>query len=395
MEICLTSPASGVAPTLLAGRFDPMRGACALLVGPAETQSKLTRKSVAFPVFRALGKNSSLVGSYTNSTNEYRSYIPTWFAAYETKDLVVFNGKVMSHGTLAGLFEYAAPVERVTFVAEPGDVDRTRQALTVAGYDPTPLDWDALLARLPVLSSGAPDAKPPYDMSHLPVCDFLLFRNRARLLNTPERFAAIDHDYRTAYQAALTVKSDLYAVIDAMADLCRDATTTAQMLVVLRGTQQALLTRGWHLAARADKTLGTLSAIKPPAPTDAAWAALHGYTVTRRPATAALYLVDVPATPSQRSPWRTSSTGSRPKPSTDGPSRTRRKSSCAPTTYGASTKAHDPASRTWLTTVPPASSKTSPKPGGTPASPWTVVTCAATPPTPPGHSPGSASTFGA
>jgi hypothetical protein len=294
MEICLTTPASGVAPALLAGRFDPMKGACALFVGPAETQTKLTRKSVAFPVFRSLGKNSSLVGSYTNSTNEYRSFIATWFAAYETKDLVVFNGKVMSHGTLAGLFEYAAPVERVTFVAEPGDLHATQHALRSAGHEAILTDWADLLDRLPVAQSPAPETEPTYNLTHLPVCDFLLFRNRARALNTAERFEAIDADYRRAYSIALTVEPDMYTVIDAMADQCREATSTAQMMVTLRGTQQALLTRGWHLAAHADKTLGTLSSIKPPAPTDADWRALHGYTVTRRPATAALYLLDVP-----------------------------------------------------------------------------------------------------
>lgn len=294
MEIFLTAPPSGVAPALLAGRFNPMSGTCAVVVGPSETQKKLTRKSVAFPVFRALGKNSSLVGSYTNSTNEYRSYIATWFAAYPVNELVVFNGKVMSHGTLAGLFEYAAPVARITFVAEPGQLDATRSTLWAAGYTAQPLDWDELLTRIPALPPAPPSAPPAYEMSHLPVCDFLLFRNRSRTLNTPERFTAIDYDYQRAYTSAQVVEPDLDAVINAMSDLSRDATSTAQMLVTLRGTQQALLSRGWLLTAHADRTLGTLSAIKPPNPTDDDWRALHGYTTTRRPATAALYLLDVP-----------------------------------------------------------------------------------------------------
>ncbi len=294
MKIFLTAPPSGGAPALLGGRFDPMAGTCAVVVGPSETQKKLTRKSVAFPVFRALGKNSSLVGSYTNSTNEYRSYIATWFAAYPVNELVVFNGKVMSHGTLAGFFEYAATVPHVTFVAEPGQLEATRSTLWAAGYTAEPLDWDELLTRIPALPPTPPPAPPVYEMHHLPVCDFLLFRNRARTLNTPERFTGIDHDYQRAYTTALGVEPDLDAVIDAMSDLCRDAATTAQMLVILRGTQQALLARGWFLGAHADRTLGTLSSIKPPNPTDADWQALHGYTTTRRPATAALYLLDVP-----------------------------------------------------------------------------------------------------
>ncbi|MDN4161130.1 hypothetical protein [Nocardioides abyssi] len=301
MRVLITQSPSGNAPALLRGRFSPDHGTFALLIGAAEkVRGKRTRKTVTIPFFHALGKNLRTVGSYTTQTSQFRAQIQHWFAAYNARDLVVFNGSVLYPATMAAVFEYAATVGQVTFVAEPGEYERTRDAVRAAGMRPEHLDWDVLLDRLPVVPGPAPVEEPDYTMDHLPICDFLLFRHQARVLNEPARFAAIDADYRAAYTAALNLDPgddsdlELDTVVSLLARVTRHATTTAPLMVALRATQAALLTRGWLLGAHQDKALGTLCSVRSPNPTAAHWRALHGYVSTQRVAGVALYLLDVP-----------------------------------------------------------------------------------------------------
>lgn len=139
-----------------------------------------------------------------------------------------------------------------------------------------------------------PLPEPNYTMDHLPTDDFLLFRHHARTLNNPDRFAAIDADYQAAYQAALTVEPDLDRVVAMLAEVTRDATVTAPLMVALRAAQAALLTRGWLLGAHQDRAMGTLCSVRSPNPTDAHWRALRGYVRTARAAGVTLYLLDIP-----------------------------------------------------------------------------------------------------
>jgi hypothetical protein len=295
MDVFISEPPAPNPPALLHGRFSAETGTFALLIGPAEkARAKRTRKTVSIPFFHCLGKNLGTVGSYTGQTSEFRSQIQHWFAAYDARDLVVFNGEVLYPATMEAVFEYAATVGAVTFVCEPGGYERTRAAVHAAGVSTTRLPWDDLLARLPIVPAPVPDPEPAYGMDHLPTDDFLLFRHHARTLNTTERFEAIDADYRTAYQSALTVTPDLDEVVAMLAEVTRSATITAPIMVALRATQAALLTRGWLLNAHQDKAIGTLCSVRSPNPTDAHWRALHGYVRTPRVAGIALYLLDVP-----------------------------------------------------------------------------------------------------
>lgn len=294
MKVYIAEAPTGNPPALLQGRFSAETGTFALLIGPAEVRrTKRTRKTVSIPFFHCLGKNLGTVGSYTGQTSEFRSQIRHWFAAYYARDLVVFNGEVLYPATMEAVFEYAATVPRVTFVCEPGGYEKTRSAVHAAAVTTTRLDWDDLLNRLPVVPAPLPLPVPDYEMEHLPAVDFLLFRHHARTLNTPERFAAIDADYRVAYRAALEVDTDLDTIVAMLAEVTCHATITAPIMVALRATQAALLKRGWLLNAHQDKAIGTLCSVRSPNPTDAHWRALHGYVRTARVAGVALYLLNV------------------------------------------------------------------------------------------------------
>lgn len=295
MKVYISESPTVNPPALLRGRFSPEHGAFALLIGAAEkVRGKRTRKTVSIPFFHCLGKNLGTVGSYTGQTSEFRAQIQHWFAAYDAHHLVVFNGEVLFPATMEAVFEYAATVPAVTFVCEPGGYEKTRAAVHAAGVTTTRLDWNDLLERLPLVPEPQPLPEPAYDMRHLPAADFLLFRHQARILNTPEVFEAIDADYRTAYKHALDVHPDLDAVVAMLATVTSDATVTAPIMVSLRATQAALLTRGWLLNAHQDKAIGTLCAVRSPNPTDTHWRALHGYVRTARVAGVALYLLDIP-----------------------------------------------------------------------------------------------------
>lgn len=295
MDVFISESPTGNPPALLKGRFSPHAGTFALLVGPAEkARTKRTRKTISIPFFHCLGKNLRTVGSYTGQSSEFRAQIQHWFAAYDAQHLVVFNAAALYPATMAAVFEYAATVPTITFVCEPGAYERTRAAVHAAGVTTTRLDWEDLTDRLPVIAEPAQVVQPGYDLSHLPVTDFLLFRHGARTLNTPERFAAIDTDYRAAYTAALTIEPDLDTVVATLAKVTRHATVTAPIMVSMRATQAALLTRGWLLTAHQDKAMGTLCSVRSPNPTEAHWRALHGYVRTPRVAGVTLYLLDVP-----------------------------------------------------------------------------------------------------
>lgn len=296
-QVCITAPPTGSPVVRLRGRFAPQHGTFALLVRPAEkARGKRTRKTVSVPFFHALGKNLSTVGAYTNQTSEFRAQIAHWFAAYDAKELVVFDAHALYPGTMRAIFEYACTVPRITFACEPGYYERTRDAVHAAGATTTPLAWDTLVHRLPLAPDRNPAPAPSYEMRHLPECDFLLFRHNARVLNTPERFKAINTDYRNAYKHALDLDlaDGLDAVVATIARVTADAVTTAPIMVALRATQAALLTRGWLLTAHRDKALGTLCSVRSPNPTDEHWAALHGYVRTARVAGVTLYLLNVP-----------------------------------------------------------------------------------------------------
>lgn len=275
--------------------FSAEHGTFALLIGAAEkVRGKRTRKTVSIPFFHCLSKNLGTVGSYTGQTSEFRSQIQHWFTAYDARHLVVFNGEVLFPATMEAVFEYAATVPEITFVCEPGGYERTLAAVQATGITATRLPWNDLLDRLPVIPPPEPLPEPAYGMEDLPTVDFLLFRHHARTLNEPDRFAAIDADYRTAYSAALSVEPDLDTVVAMLAEVTRHATDTAPIMVALRATQVALLTRGWLLNAHQDKAIGTLCSVRSPNPTDTHWRALHGYVRTQRVAGVTLYLLDVP-----------------------------------------------------------------------------------------------------
>ncbi|NYD40023.1 hypothetical protein [Nocardioides panaciterrulae] len=294
MKVYVSELPSGNPPALLRGRFSAEHGTFALLIGAAEkVRGKRTRKTVSIPFFHCLGKNLGTVGSYTGQTSEFRSQIQHWFTAYDARHLTVFNGDVLFPATMQAVFEYAATVPEVTFVCEPGGYERTRAAVLAAGVTPEQLAWDDLLDRLPPVPDSEPLPEPAYGMEHLPTVDFLLFRHHARTLNEPQRFTAIDANYRAAYAAATTVEPNLDSIVAMLAEVTRTATDTAPIMVALRATQVALLTRGWLLNAHQDKAIGTLCSVRSPNPTDAHWRALHGYVRTPRVAGVALYLLDI------------------------------------------------------------------------------------------------------
>lgn len=290
-----TPPAGTNGPLSLSGRFDPFAGTFGLHCPlPDRARKHVTRKSLSVPMFHALRKNFATVGGYTLQTSDFRAQIPAWFAAYDARRLVIFGAEVLPPATLAELLELTATVKTVTFVTEPDGDELTRHVLAMGGLtDIATTQWHELLEDLPVLP--VPE-KPQnfYTMDDLPLCDFVLFRNRARHHNTAEVFAAIDADYTTAYKRALDAPLTLEGVINVLGHAAREATSTGQIMTALRATQSALLARGWLLQAHQDMALGTLCALTPPTPTEAHWRALNGYTRTQRAAGVALYLLDIP-----------------------------------------------------------------------------------------------------
>lgn len=297
-SVYLASPPENTSPvSSLSGRFDRFQGAIPILIRPADkNRRRITTKNVNLSLFHALGKDLRTVGSYAAETLALRQQTQAWLHAYNTHTAVIFDGHFLTDAVMRDLIDYLTPVTRVVFACEPGQAEHIRKTLANTGTHATDTDWNTLQGWLPTPGSAYRPATPPpaYTLDDLPRSDFLTFRHDARRLNEPRTWEAIDQDYRAAYKRALDVELDLADIIRTLAHTTAEATSTGPLLVALRATQAALLTRGTLLAAHADKALGTLAAIKPTKPTDQHWLALNGYLGTARGAGAALYLLDTP-----------------------------------------------------------------------------------------------------
>ncbi|RBY92676.1 hypothetical protein [Blastococcus sp. TF02A-30] len=297
MSIGIVEAPTGTIPSRhLSGRFGPETGALLLHLAPRETQPG----AVALALLQAMGKDVRVAGGNTTRTSEHRTYAPVWVKAHGIESVALLDAQQARTRTIATLLGLLPEGTDLVLVCEPGHLGATRHRLESTGLPTRPLDWTAWLAsqeRATTAGDISTVSEDAYDLSHLPVADFLLFRYRSRELNTRERFEAIDADYVRTYQGALTVRPEPEAVIAYLDSETANAVTTASMMVALRATQSAFFSRGHLLHAHPDRLLGVLSCNRGLHPTDKDWRALGAYIRPERSATTALYLLGIGAQP--------------------------------------------------------------------------------------------------
>jgi hypothetical protein len=297
MNIVVTeTPSGSIPPVEVAGRFDPDRGSLQIQFSPTDR----TPGAVALTLLDALGKDLRVTGSHAVRTAEHRIYAPIWVRAQAIHTVAVVNAQSLRPDTVEHLIAMIRTVEDLILVCEPGHAPSTVsrfRTLTHRGHPVAPTPWHQFEHTCPKHAPRAvPVPRDGYALGHLPPTDFTLFRDACRRVNSHHRFAAIDAEYVWFYKAGKTVPPDIDSVIDHIADITREATTTAPILVAVRATQNALFDRGWLLQAQADKLLGTLTSVRHPKPTPEHWRALLTYIRPERAATVALYLLGVPTT---------------------------------------------------------------------------------------------------
>jgi hypothetical protein len=283
-------PTSVIPPEALAGRFAPTHHA--VLFNLADYESK-SPGGLAIRVLRQIGKRTDLIGTRSIREQEHRIYLPLWVQSHRIRTAVLADAQRLRPWVVRTALELMPALDQMLLVTEPGHHDSVLAALRSYGLDPERLDWDDFTTahpRLPTPVAGS----ATYGMEHLPNVDFLLFRDRCRADNTPDRFTAIDTDYRHAFHLASTVAPDERSVLNLLTEHVRDAVTTAQILVAVRATQRALFARGHLMQVHPDRLLGTLTAIQPPRPLDRHWHALRAYIRPERSAVIALFLLGVP-----------------------------------------------------------------------------------------------------
>ncbi|QWZ07713.1 hypothetical protein KRR39_20330 [Nocardioides panacis] len=192
------------------------------------------------------------------------------------------------------VMDLAPTLDTVVLVSEPGHGGTTLSALSRYGLHVAALPWNEFCTTHSLLPKAKSNDEPRYGMDHLPQVDFLIFRDRCHRQNDPERFKAIDDDYRHTFDTAMSVSPNEEAVLDMLGHRARNATTTAEILVAVRATQRALFSRGHLMQAHPDRMLGTLTAIQPPRPTEHHWHSLRAYIRPERAAVVALYLLGLP-----------------------------------------------------------------------------------------------------
>lgn len=291
MTIHLTEVPDGVIPhRTIAHRFDLDRRTLSLnlkmddrRIGP-----------MALTLLQTMGKRLDVTGGYSVRQVEHVEYAPFWSQAHDLTDVAVLNAQSLTSAMVRHLHQLL-PGVRLTGISEPGTGRRTTATLRWESGEVIPLPWDEFDQAHPRLPLVDEVVTEPYGISDLPYVDFLTFRATTRALSTPQVFAAVDADYRRAYQAATSVEPSLDALIEHLDAVTWEARTTAPLVVAIRATQAALFARGWLMKVRTDQLLGTLTSERHPRPLDSDWRALRAYIRPERSATAALYLLGTPA----------------------------------------------------------------------------------------------------
>ncbi|MGY1615909.1 hypothetical protein ACI797_04135 [Geodermatophilus sp. SYSU D00691] len=295
MTISITEAPPGTIPHVaLANRFSLDRRSLLLHLAPTNTAPG----SIALTLLQSMGKQVRITGGNTVRTDEHRTYAPLWARAHGITQVALLDAQQARPATITAVLDLLPPGTDVVLVCEYGHEKATRTRLRRADLAVQTLDWETWHAGLPDGSDeyvGSAPNTPGYELDHLPLVDFLTFRYTSRDLNTPDRFAAIDADYVRVYYQALTVAPDEASVINHLDRSTVQATSTAPMLVAIRASQSAFFARGYFLQAHSDRLLGVLSCNRAPHATDADWRALRAYIRPERSATAALYLLGIPA----------------------------------------------------------------------------------------------------
>jgi hypothetical protein len=296
MTIYVTEAPTGTIPhRTLANRFSLDAGSLVLHLPPEARRAG----AIGLSILQTMGKDLKVTGGHAVRNDEHVKYPPLWAKAHGLTHASVLDGQRVTAAMAAHLRTLLGPDAQIVAVCETSTARRAHRLLNRDGADAEHLDWDAYLAEHPVLDvDGQADGALPdgYAFVHLPAVDFLVFRHTARVLNTPEVFADIDRDYVHAYKAATTIKPDIDSVLAHLDEITWPAHSTAPILVAIKATQAALLSRGWLLRARSDQLLGTLTSVRHPRPTERDWKALRAYIRPERSAAVALYLLGTPAT---------------------------------------------------------------------------------------------------
>ncbi|TPG17055.1 hypothetical protein [Pedococcus bigeumensis] len=294
MTILVTEPPVGTIPHLsVAGRFHIDNGSLAVNLPPDVRRIGI----IALTILETMGKDLRVTGGNAVRNEEHIKYAPIWVAAHGLDRIAVLNGQRVTAAMAGHLRTLFGQHAQIIAVCESGTSRRTLRLLKRDGAAATTLDWDDFLTSNPVRQQQAPTEAPTdgYTLDDLPHVDFLVFRHTAQTITTPAMFATIDKDYTTAFKAATQIEPNLETVLDDIARITWNAHSTASILVTVKAFQAALFRRGWLLRARADQLLGTLCSVRHPRATDRDWKALRAYIRPERSATAALFLLNVPA----------------------------------------------------------------------------------------------------
>ena len=286
------APTGFVAHATLANRTNPDDGT--LLLHLSMTDRRIGE--IALTLLQALGKSLQVTGGNTVRTAEHTQYAPLWAVAHRLTEVLVLDAQRLTAAMVRHLRTLLGNDVRLVGYANPAPRPEYRRAITAEGVTTTTITWeDLLVAHPPTRPTGTTPRADGYSLDHLPLVDFLVFRDTARRLNTPATFAAIDTDYRTAYTAAATVNPDVHAVIAHLDQSTAATSSTAPILVAIRATQAALFRRGWLLQAHPDPAPRHPRMHPPPQPKPRRLERLRAYIRPERAATTTLYLLGTPA----------------------------------------------------------------------------------------------------
>lgn len=270
---------------LIRDRHRPDRGV--VVVGAAPESRRL--HPFAADVLATFGARDDIAGPGRN-LNRDLEYLWSWLRADRVEHLVVLDANWLHHTLIADVVSIVAATDVTCWLV---------------CHEPTSRKWDAELAiwphrsgnieeldgRLPKPLAGVADRATTFPR----VVDaaWPLFRFLCEQTLPADEFTIVEDRYRAVFEAAVAEVAggiDETTVLAWLRDRCDGAATVDEIVTVVRATQAAAWTVGWHINVHVDQFRAVAATCVTRAHTDRAdwWTPIRWYADPSRGAIAAL-----------------------------------------------------------------------------------------------------------
>lgn len=290
MDITIIEAPAGQSPAVLAHQHRFIDGSLTAAVRPTDHTSGNT----ALTLLEGLGKDLTRGGGRAARQAEFRTWLPAWLHAHSIRDVILTGPQNLDSRNLTWTLRMLQDVDRVVLACHYRTSHELRVLARKQGHDLFVSTWDDWWD--PDVAATGPPPTPTgalVSTEDLPRSDFLTFRHNFHKTLSPDQAASLDATYVTAFKATGPVTPTPGAVAEHLQAQFGGASTSADLIAVVRATQAALFARGHLLTVDLDRLFRILGSTHP-AISDEHWHAANWLLDPQSAAIAALFLLDLP-----------------------------------------------------------------------------------------------------